>query len=88
MVNSEFDPFPYKAYSYQQQQIFASCYHFTQIVGKTNALFCYLVVSRLLALVSKYAIYRDSWTLRVELLYNIKVNKSNSRYSETRQEIH
>ena len=35
-------------------------YHFTLFVGKHNAHVRYLVVSRLLLLVAKYAIYRDS----------------------------
>ena len=34
------------------------CYHFTYFVGKDSPHVCYLVVSRLLPLVAKYAMYR------------------------------
>ena len=39
--------------------IIASSYHFTWLVGKHNEHVCLLVVSRLLLLVTKYAICRD-----------------------------
>ena len=42
------------------QQLFVMCYHFSWFVGKHNAYVRCLVVSRLLPLVAKYAIYRGS----------------------------